>query len=182
MFEAHYVLETERLLLRELKEEDAEDLYEIFSSEEVMRYYGMYPVEEIESVKEMIRNFHSGFMNNRSIRWGIVEKLSSKVVGTCGFHCINERHLRTEIGYELSEKYWHKGYMQEALKEIIGYGFDKLKFMRIEGLIYPDNKSSRKSLEKLGFREEGLLREYMNFRDERTDLLIFSLLKREFKY
>lgn len=173
-------LETDRLLLRELQDSDSTDLYEIFSSEKVTKYYGMFPVTSIEAVIHMINNFAEGFKEQRSIRWGIVEKSSGKVIGTCGFHNINKRHYRAEIGYELSDIYWNHGYMKEALQTIISFGFEEMNYKRIEGLIYPGNYSSRKSLEKLGFKEEGLLRDYMYFRDEMADLLMYSLLKREF--
>lgn len=180
MFNKFPTLETERLLLRELNVSDADDLFEIFGSEEVTKYYGMYVFKEIEEIKKMIRYFIDGFKEERQIRWCIVEKLSGKAIGTCGFHSISQLHFRVEIGYELSETYWGQGYMHEALQRIVKYGFEELNFMRIEGLIYPDNKASRKSLEKLGFKEEGLLRGYMYFRGEMTDLLMYSLLSKEY--
>ncbi len=181
MFNEFPALETDRLILRELIDSDIDELFKIFSSEEVTKYYGMYAFKEIDEVKKMIQYFIDGFKEERQIRWCIVLKSTGKAIGTCGFHCFNQRHYRAEIGYELAEKYWGHGYMNEALQRIIRYGFENLNFMRIEGLIYPENISSRKSLEKLGFKEEGLLRDYMFFRDQMTDLLMYSLLKREFE-
>jgi len=181
MFNEFPILETERLLLRELTESDANDIYEIFSSEEVTKYYGMYAFKEIDEIKKMIRFFIDGFKEERQIRWCIVEKASGKAIGTCGYHSISQRHFRAEIGYELAESHWGNGYMNEALHRVIKYGFENYYLVRIEGLIYPINKSSRKTLETLGFKEEGLLRDYMYFRDEMTDLLMYSLLKKEFK-
>ena len=180
MFTEFPTLETDRLILRELSEGDIDELYEIFSSEEVTKYYGMYAFKEVDEVKKTMRYFIDGFKEERQIRWCIILKSTGKAIGTCGFHCFSQRHYRAEIGYELSQNYWGAGYMNEALQRIIKYGFENLNLMRIEGLIYPENTSSRKSLEKLGFKEEGLLRDYMFFRDKMTDLLMYSLLKKEF--
>ncbi|MGB3367673.1 MAG: GNAT family protein [Acidaminobacteraceae bacterium] len=180
MLTEYPTLKTDRLLLRELLDSDSTDLYEIFSSEKVTKYYGMFPVTSIEAIMHMINNFSVGFKDHRSIRWGIVEKTSGKVIGTCGFHNINKHHFRAEIGYELSESYWNNGYMKETLQTILSFGFKVMNYKRIEALIYPDNSFSIKALEKLGFKKEGLLRDYMCFRNKTTDLFIYSLLEREF--
>ncbi|MBN2900051.1 MAG: GNAT family N-acetyltransferase [Clostridia bacterium] len=180
LFEVFPVLETDRLRLRQLEEIDAEDLYKIFSSEAVTKYYGMYPVQDIDAVKTMISNFSSGFEEARVIRWGIEVKALHKVVGTCGYHAMNLKHKRAEIGYELSEQHQKMGYMSEALTAAIAFGFEEMNLNRIEGLVYPENTASQHSLMKLGFVKEGLLREYMCFRDQMTDLLMFSLLRREY--
>ncbi|MCD4712868.1 MAG: GNAT family N-acetyltransferase [Clostridiales bacterium] len=181
MFTQYPSLESNRLWLRQLVESDVSDLFEIFSSDKVTEYYGMFPMNDIEPVEQMINRFNQGFNEKRSIRWGLVEKSSGKVIGTCGYHNISQEHYRAEIGYELSEKYWNQGFMREALHKIICFGFEQMNFNRIEALVYPDNQSSRKALERLGFLEEGLLREYMYFRDEMTDLCIYSLLKRNWR-
>ncbi len=173
-------LQTDRLLLRPLVKSDANALFEIFSSDNVTKYYGMFPISDIQQSLDMIANFQKGFEEERVIRWGIEEKQSGNIIGTCGYHCWNRKHFRAEIGYELAEAHWHKGYMVEAVSKIIEYGFDAMDLNRIEGIVYPQNQASKNALKKLGFTEEGLLREYMCFRGQMTDLLMFSLLKREF--
>ena len=173
------VLETERLILRELNENDIEDLYEIFSSEEVMKYYGMFPFKNKDELLKIIESFSKGFEEERVIRWGIQTKADGKIIGTCGFHNWSQKHFRAEIGYELSKAFWHKGYMSEAIKTILQYGFAHMNLNRIEGIVYPENLASQNTLIRLGFREEGLLREYMCFRDQMTNVLMFSLLKKE---
>lgn len=173
-------LQTSRLRLRALSKADAVALFEIFSSEHVMKYYGMFPISDMQRSLDMIASFQKGFEEERVIRWGIEEKQSGKLVGTCGYHCWNRKHARAEIGFELSKAYWQKGYMREAASRIAQYGFEEMDLNRIEGIVYPQNEASQKILKSLGFAEEGLLREYMCFRGQMTDLLMFSLLKREF--
>lgn len=175
------VLETERLILRELLESDVEDLFEIFSSDDVMKYYGMFPFENKDKLLKVIHSFALGFSEERVIRWGIQNKEDGKIIGTCGYHNWMKKHFRAEIGYELSKNYWRKGYMTEAIEAILPYGFEHMALNRIEAIVYPENLASQNTLFKMGFREEGLLREYMCFRDQMTNVLMFSLLKKEYQ-
>lgn len=73
---------------------------------------------------------------------------------------------------------WGKGYIKEVLKAIIGYGYEVMNLNRIEAVVYPENKASIKSLINQGFKKEGLLEEYAFFRNVYQDLIMFSLLKK----
>lgn len=171
-------IETERLILREINYEDRYEIFQILSKDEVIKYYGMYPTASIKEADGLIAKFSDGFKATNTIRWGITLKENNKLIGTCGFHNLNEKHFRAEMGYELSSTYWKYGYMKESVDAIIRYGFDKMNLNRIEAVIYPENTSSRTVLERAGFKEEGLLKEYACFRDKFEDLIMFSLLKR----
>jgi len=173
------VLETERLILREIGTNDNEALFDIFSSETIMKYYGMFPYEEMSQAEQLISNFAKAFDEEKSIRWGIELKGENILVGTCGFHNWNKKHQRAELGYELHDNHWKKGYVSEAISEVIKYGFHNLELNRIEALVYPDNIASHNSLEKLGFDKEGLLKEYCIFRNIKQDLIMYSLISNE---
>lgn len=82
-----------------------------------------------------------------------------------------------EVGYELHKDYWGRGFVHEAVGEIINFSFDNLDVHRIEAMIYPDNMNSKKSLESLGFQYEGLLRDYVYFRDKHQDMKMYSLIR-----
>ncbi|SHH34446.1 GNAT family N-acetyltransferase [Clostridium grantii] len=172
------VIETERLILRRIDLSDNTDLFEIFSSEKIMMFYGMFPMKELIESDNLIMNFNKGFEEGRTIRWGIELKKENKLIGTCGYHNWNKKNFRAEIGYELSDKYWRKGYITEAVNGIIEYGFHHMCLNRIEALVYPENIASQESLRKLGFVKEGLLREYAFLRNKKQDLIMYSLLKR----
>ncbi|SEK25191.1 GNAT family N-acetyltransferase [Paenibacillus sp. OK003] len=62
------------------------------------------------------------------------------------------------IGYKLTPEYWHQGIMTEVVEKVIEYGFNNLGLNRIEAFVEPENVGSRKVLEKIGFREEGILK------------------------
>ena len=150
------VIETKRLILRELTIDDANDVFDYFSKEEVVKYYDLEKFTKINQVKKLIEQFNS---TDDRIRWGLFSKKAKKIIGSCGFHhcCLTALHrcnYKAEIGYELAPEYWQQGFMTEAIKEIIKYGFTELKLNRIEALIIPENIASRKLIAKAGLKEE----------------------------
>ena len=174
-------LETERLILKKIQVENAASIFDLFSNEEIMKYYGQFPMKSIEEAEKLITMFDENYINDRGIRWGIFLKEDNRVIGTCGYHNWNKRHSRAEIGYELSMESWGKGFMKEALRQVTEYGFTVMKLNRIEALVYPENEASLKSLINQGFKEEGLLEEYVFFRNIYQDLIMLSLLKKNWK-
>jgi [ribosomal protein S5]-alanine N-acetyltransferase len=174
------VLETKRLVLREVTKEDAYSILNYLSDEEVMKYYGLEPFQSINDAIDEISWYQSIQENKTGIRWGITLKDQGVVIGSCGFHKIASQHFRTEIGFELSKEQWGKGIANEAVEAIIRYGFEQMNFQRIEALIEPPNLSSQRLVEKLGFIREGLLRNYEFTRGKFEDLYMYSLLKQDF--
>lgn len=171
------VIETERLRLRFITEKDLEEMFSIYSSEEVVKYWRIYPINDISIVESMIEKFKGSFELDMGIRWGIELKSTIKLIGICGYHNWNKKHFRAEIGYELGNEFWGKGYAKESISSIIKYGFDEMNLERIEALVYPENETSENMLNKLGFLHEGYLRKYAYFRDKHQDLNMFSLIK-----
>ncbi|WP_253905578.1 GNAT family N-acetyltransferase [Bacillus sp. THAF10] len=172
------MLRTERLQLRNLSMKDSDTIYAYFSQPEMTRFYGMEPFQTKLDADKFIKDFLDDYTN--LYRWGIVEKESGKLIGTCGFHAISDKHARAEIGYEIDLPYWGKGYATEAITAIIHYGFDSMKYNRIGANVYPENISSRKVLEKVGFTHEGLLRGYLYQGGVYHDANVFSILKKDF--
>lgn len=172
-------LVTKRLKLRELDEEDLPALLSIFSNPHTMKYYGSDMISNLEEVEGMLMSFRKGFDNQQAIRFGIECRETGNLIGTCGFHNWAKRVNRIEIGYELKQEEEGKGYMTEALTAIISFAFRELQINRIGALIHPDNTTSRKLVTKLGFQEEGLLRDYTYASGNYMDLLMHSLLKKD---
>ncbi|REE78925.1 ribosomal-protein-alanine N-acetyltransferase [Paenibacillus taihuensis] len=155
------VLETERLRLREITEADAAEVFACFSNREVTQYYGQEPFESEEQAARLIGLFASNYENKRGIRWGIERKGSPGLMGTIGFNALVLPHRRAEIGYELHPAYWGSGYASEAVKRVITYGFENLGLARIGAVVFPENAPSISLLTRLGFQQEGVLRDYM---------------------
>ncbi|MBN3526741.1 GNAT family N-acetyltransferase [Paenibacillus apiarius] len=174
------ILETDRLRLRQLRAEDAQELYHYFSQDEVTQYYDLESFVEMRQAEELIANWNRRYEEQQGIRWGITYKPDDVIIGTCGFHNWFKDHRKAEIGYELTPEYWRQGIMTEAIAQVMKFGFEEMGLHRIEAFIDPDNISSRKLLEKAGLREEGRLRECFYEKGQFVDAVIFSILKREF--
>ncbi|MDN4524341.1 GNAT family N-acetyltransferase [Fictibacillus fluitans] len=173
---------TKRFQLREIKEGDAEDLHKVYSDFEVVKYWGAVPFESIEQTASLINDFQNGFSLGRTIRWGIAEKASGRLIGTCGYHNWAKKKWRAEVGYEIRRSEWRKGVMSEILSVILPYGFHTMGLNRIGALIHPDNHGSGKLAEKLGFQAEGRLRDYQFVDGEFQDLIMYSMLKKDTKW
>jgi ribosomal-protein-alanine N-acetyltransferase len=175
------VLETKRLMLIEIKEEHSDDIFRIFSNDEVIEYYGMSPFTQIEQAENIIKSFSKNFIEKRSVRWGIMLQDTLEFVGTVGLNNLLLPGKRTEIGYDLIPDYWRKGIISEALEAVIHYCFEELNLYRIGAVTFPENEPSYKLLLKLGFKKEGLLRGYIYQNDKSNDAFVFSLIQPDWK-
>jgi [ribosomal protein S5]-alanine N-acetyltransferase len=174
------ILETNRLILRQVTQDDANSLLKYLSDKDVMKYVGLEPFKSIDDALDEISWYKSIFEKRTGIRWGITLKDQGEVIGSCGFLNLVPQHYRSEIGVELSGEHWGKGIAGEAFEAVIRYGFEQMNLQRIEALIEPHNKQSQKLAEKQGFIREGLLRNYEFTCGKFDDLYMYSLLKQDF--
>jgi [ribosomal protein S5]-alanine N-acetyltransferase len=172
-------IETNRLILREVTIEDANDMFTYLSDKEVVKHMGLEPFQTVKEVWDEISWYKSIYEEGTGIRWGITLKDSGQVIGSCGFLNMLTKHFRTEVGYELSKEYWGKGIASEALEAVVKYGFRHFQLERIQALIEPTNLPSQKLVERLGFRSEGLLRHYEFTCGKFDDLYMYSIIKEE---
>lgn len=172
-------LETENLILREMKLSDAEALFQIFADDRVTQYHDLDTATHVDQAKFLINRRAELFKSGQRIRWGITKKDDDIVIGSCGYTQWIKNSYRAEIGYELAKAHWRKGIMTEALGAIIHFGFQNMGLNRIEALVMEKNIASIRLLEKLGFQAEGTLRDYGYWKGRFHDLKMFSRLKRD---
>jgi [ribosomal protein S5]-alanine N-acetyltransferase len=148
-------LETERMILRPWKIEDLNDFYEYARNPNVGPNAGWEPHKD----KEVSLKILQSFIEKDEVR-AIVNKENGKVIGSIGVHMDKKREgTRAKmIGYVLSETYWGKGLMPEAVKAVITYLFEEENINVISIYHYPFNTRSKKVIEKCGFNYEGTLR------------------------
>ncbi|MDW0118350.1 GNAT family protein [Sporosarcina thermotolerans] len=170
-------LETDRLILRELTNEDAEGIFACFSNDDVTRFYGQETLKSIEEAKKIVDFFSKSYIEKRGIRWGIERKETKGIIGTIGFNNWLSKHKRAEIGYEIHPHQWRKGYTSEAVSEVLSYGFDAMGLTRIGAVVFIENEASNKLLKKVGFQKEGVLRNYMYQDGKSYDTNVYSLIK-----
>ncbi|MDQ6597957.1 N-acetyltransferase [Bacillus salipaludis] len=171
------ILETERLLLREISKDDAEGIFACFSNENVTKYYGQETLESKEQAESFVDFFANSYKEKRGIRWGIEIKGTQGIIGTIGFNAWSPKHRRAEIGYEIHPEQWRKGYTFEAVSKVVQYGFNEFALTRIGAVVFMDNEASSNLLTKVGFQKEGILRDYMYQNGKAYDTYVYSLLK-----
>jgi ribosomal-protein-alanine N-acetyltransferase len=178
-FDRFPVIETERLNLRPVENKDIHEIFATFSDAEALAYYGMEPLKTEDEAFSLIEAFEKGYSSGSAIRWGITLKGEDKLIGTCGYHNWSKSDRRTELGYELNRSYWGQGFMLEALKAVLHFGFHSLEFNRIAAVIRPENSPSRELVKRLGFTEEAILKEYQKANEQFYDMYVYSLLKKQ---
>jgi ribosomal-protein-alanine N-acetyltransferase len=120
------------------------------------------------------------FREKKGFRWGITERGPNKLIGSCGFYnWVKEEARSAEIGYDLNPAYWGKGIMTESLETMIRFGFGRMSLNRIQALIPSHNDRSMRLVQRLGFKKEGVLRDWSYFQGRYIDDVCFSLLLRE---
>lgn len=141
-------LETERLYLRELTLDDACAVQVHFSDPEVTEFTDIDPCTNLESAREIIA-YH---LDDTGVRWGVFNRETDRLIGTCGFHCWDEAAAQAEIGFDLSRTYWGQGLMREAVEAALAFGFDAMALSEIRAFSDRANVRSIRLLERLGFK------------------------------
>lgn len=173
------LLNTQRLRLRPYKPSDAEALFAIYSDVRVMRYWSYPPWPSIDKAHEMIGKDATALAAGEHVRLGVETVEDARLIGHCSLFNLNTQCQRAEIGYGLTFAAWGHGYMHEALTALLNYGFAELALNRIEADIDPRNAASAKTLERLGFQNEGFLRERWVVDGEVSDSGLYGLLRRD---
>lgn len=173
------VLHTERLVLRELREEDAAAAFRMFSDPEVMRYVGKAVNVDLAETLNFLRANRDQYPARTGVRWAITLRGDDQLIGSCGHWRLMKEHHRSEIGYDLLQSHWGRGIMAEALHAILAFGFTRLGLHSVEAQIDPANRRSQQVLERVGFQKDGLLRENFYYAGRYLDTAVFTLLAAE---
>lgn len=160
-------LETDRLILREISQDDRYGIFRNFSDRDVAKWFFEEPYTRIEQADEIIQAFKNEFEQGEGLTWAITLKGSNEFVGTCGYGEV-EIGSCGEIGFDLAKEHWGKGLMSEALGAIIDYGFDAFGLGEVEAHTYSTNSRAIRLLTNLGFQLDAV----------RGDSHYFSLLKK----
>ncbi len=171
------ILETERLLLRPIEEEDIYELLEIRWDKDVM----VYSLHEAVSRSEQLAWF-KGLNTKKNLALSVLLKKDGglKLVGTIGLYDINTRHQRATFRMRLSKECQGQGIGFEAGRMLMEYGFNVLNLHKICGDQFAINKAAVTFCRHLGFEEEGTLREHFYQNGEFRDVSFVGLLKGDF--
>jgi [ribosomal protein S5]-alanine N-acetyltransferase len=173
-------LDTPNLFLREITDTDAQDLLSIHGNAQHMKWFGSDPLKDVDGAKGLVKMFAKWREEPTSgTRWGIQLRGIPGLIGTCGLFRWNRNWRTCVLGYEISPLHQGRGYMKEALAAVLAWGFREMELNRVEANVHPDNLASIAVLKWLGFAEEGCLREVGYWAGSHHDLMLHSLLKRE---
>lgn len=152
------ILETERIILREMIPEDIDFLYKIDTDREIMKYYNT-PIKKYHEVVERLNNIISAYKQYKGLGiWMAVNKEDSQPLGILALkHIEHNPNNVIEIGYKFDKIYWNKGYAIEAAKAVLEYGFEKMNLDRIVAVANPNNANSIKVMTKLGMEFEKMV-------------------------
>jgi RimJ/RimL family protein N-acetyltransferase len=175
-------LETQRLVLRELKFADVDAVQEYASNPEVVRLMDWGP-NTVEETRRFIRRA----IDKRRIKprtdftLAIVLRSEGKLIGGCGLCVSSSANREGWIGYCLNRGFWGKGYATEAAGALLRFGFEELKLHRVFATCVPLNVGSSNVMEKAGMTFEGNLREHRWIKGKWRDSLLYSILEHEWK-
>jgi RimJ/RimL family protein N-acetyltransferase len=173
------LLSTARLLLRPLVPADAPAVYAMHADPVTLRYWSTPPWSEPALADELIARDLAAMAAGDYIRLGLERQADGRLIGLCTLFAFYLPSRRCEIGYILHRDCWGQGYMHEALRTLLDYGFGVLALNRVEADIDPRNDGSQRTLDRLGFQREGLLRERWIVSGEVCDTALHGLLRRD---
>lgn len=159
-------IETERLILRRFELRDAQNMFENYTSKDIVtKYLTWYPHKNIKDTEGYLTNFVLPEYDKQSAyRWAIVWKENGQVIGCIDVVNSSDNKRRAELGWVIGDEYWGKGIMPEAGKKVIEYLFS-VGYERIEAIHDVANHRSGRVMAKIGMKHEGLLKKYNPNRD-----------------
>lgn len=170
------MLPTPRLILRPLAETDAEALHEAFGDAATMRFWDSPPSRGIAETTARLRQsveadaqWHAAF--------AVTLCETGRTVGMVNYHGRQPQHRRLAVGWITAPRWRRQGITREAVTALLGHCFGTLDSHRIEARIEPDNIPSARLAEGLGFRREGLMRDWMCVGGEPRSVYLYALLR-----
>jgi len=175
-------LETPRLMLRPITLDDVLDIFAYASDAEVTRYLRWGPHQTLAQTESYVCGVLQEYAEDRDGPWGIVDKITNRLVGHIHLMALSAQHHKAEIGFVLARSCWNNGLATETLLHVLAYVFETLGLHRVEGFSLVDNGAAMRVMEKAGMQKEGVLRDYLFQKGEFRDFAVYAVLQHEFKW
>ena len=170
-------METERLILRKITDEDAIKLYRnIYNNFDYFKFYYQLPFNSFEDYKALVEKYKDYYANGNHYRWGIVLKDNNEIIGLVQLHTKDLLNKNCKIGYIIGYNYTKKGYAKEAVEKVIDFGFNKLNFHRIDANIVVENIPSIKLAESVGMHYESLREDSYKLGNKYYNQKVYTLI------
>lgn len=172
-------LETARLVLRRITNDDAAAIFRLRSNPETMRFVPRPLAKSLDDALAHIALIDSKVETNEGINWAITFKGNPEFIGIIGNFRIEPENYRAEIGYMLLPEFHRQGIISEAVARVVSYGFGEMNLHSIEAVIDPENHASAKALEKNQFVKEAHLKENVFYDGRFLDTVIYSIINKK---
>lgn len=170
-----------RLTLRRLESDDAENLHGIFSDAQTMRFWNQAPLRNPDDVSIFLEASQRDYECGHLYQWGVVLTSNDRIIGLCNLSQVRRTQQRAEVGLVLARAQWGHGYGLEALTALLDHAFDELRLRRIEADVDPRNLHYLRTLETLGFKAEGYLRQRWLVDGQTQDSVLLGLLRNDLR-
>jgi RimJ/RimL family protein N-acetyltransferase len=171
-------IETERLILRKPRMEDAPIIFEAYAQDlEVTRYLVWRPHKHVGETEGFLNYCLRVWVQETSFPYILTLRRIDEPVGMLEIH---NKGFKLEVGYVLARSYWGKGYMTEALRAVIAWAIGRPDIFRLQAVCDVDNLGSARVMEKAGMEREGLLRRYVihpNISPQPRDAYTYAIVK-----
>ena len=175
-------IETERLILRRFEYSDNASMRKNWIADKKIQSLYREPVYTTESeVKDLLDKYIGSYEKQDYYRWAVIDKLSEECIGQIAFYLVDSKNNFAEIEYCIGSHFQCNGLATEATKAIIAYGFEKIKFHKVQICTMTINSASKRVIEKCGFTYEGTLRDSFFIDDKYIGRLYYSILKDDYE-
>lgn len=164
------------LKFRLLNSKDLDLIFNFNSSIENLAYVPRAPFKLIEEAEKHLAKMLKSMEDKTAFWWIFVDAKTSKSVGYGGLFEIDMENHKAEIGYGFLKEFWGKGYASSIVDYITNFGYNELKLHRIFGLVDPENKASKRVLEKSGYLNEGVMHDFFYARGRYFDMFMMVKL------
>jgi ribosomal-protein-alanine N-acetyltransferase len=169
------ILETARLRLDPLAEDDAQHLFPIMGDPQVMAFWDVAEIDDPDLIAAIVGGQVAAMAEGRAFYWAMRTLADGQFLGACDLSEIDRWHRRAEVGFMLGRDAWGQGYALEAMQTVVAFAAAN-GVRKLTARTHLGNRRSEVLLEKLGFAEEGLLRGHVLKDGERRDCRVFGLL------
>jgi len=175
------LLQTERLILRELQSSDADRVHHYANESDINRYLIFGDLATTKGaqnyVRRAIENASREETDQRlSFKLAILLKPERDFIGSCWLDINDKGNRRATIGYFIDNRYWGKGYATEAARSLIKFGFKDLGLHRVEATCDAEHNATRRVLEKAGMKREAILRQHRKRRQTWADSCLYAII------
>lgn len=171
-------IRTKNLLLRRMNYNDIQDLFEMRTIPEMIKYVDLKLDETTDETRAYINKMNEGIDSNKWIIWAIEHE--SKVIGCISIWNINEAGNSGELGYELSLNYQGQGIMKESLLSVIEYGFNVMNLMALDAYTEEKNVKSINLLKRCNFIDIDRVHDQGHINNKIYHMIVFRLENRNY--